>query len=330
MTTIGQLIPGKTGFPLKLTENSTINQPVFKMEAIESIKRAKIKLTMNQPFFATLALGLEYIENPMIETACTDGKKLEYNPDFIKSLIPDEVTGLICHEVLHIALLHHLRKGKRDHKLWNAACDYAVNLLLLEQKMKIPEGGLIDYRFKGKSAEEIYTILEKEGYQPKDNGIGEVIEPREGDLQELEAEMKQKIVSALTVAKMAGKEMGSIGEEIVQLIQPKINWREVLNRFLTETAKNDYIWTRPNSRYIQLGLYLPSLESLEIGRCCFVRDTSISVDAELLSEIESELQEASTLFKFPVTVIDCDTEVRQVIEMEQGNKKSRFVAWSFC
>ena len=50
---------------VKLMERMLNNQPAFNMTTLENIKKAKRRLTMNQPFFATLALGLEYVENQM-------------------------------------------------------------------------------------------------------------------------------------------------------------------------------------------------------------------------------------------------------------------------
>ena len=293
------------------------------MDTKQALTKAKLKLVLSQPFFASLALGMEYVENNEIETACTDGKSIEYNVSFIDTLSQEELVGLIAHEVLHPAMLHHTRKGEREHKLWNKAADYAINPIIKEAEIKLPAGALLDYRFNNMPAEQIYGILLKEQKQgapePQDCGFGEVKEPK-GDVKQAEAEAKQTLVQATEIAKQAGKPIPSIlKEQIGELLEPKIDWKEQFSRYLAERAKNDYSWSKPSPRYMPMGIYLPILENLEVDKYCFAIDTSSSVDKELLKVFVSELKEASTLFRFPVTVIHCDTEVRHVEEMEEDS-----------
>ena len=61
-------------------------------------------------------------------------------------------------------------------------------------------------------------------------------------------------------ALVAGK-MGSGGSRSLdELLQPKVDWREVLREFIQTTcAGSDYsTWKRPNRRYIGAGIYMPS------------------------------------------------------------------------
>ena len=62
-----------------------------------------------------------------IQTACTDGKSIWYNPAWIASLFINVVKAIMLHEVAHILFGHPLRRGDRNHKLWNKACDLAIN-----------------------------------------------------------------------------------------------------------------------------------------------------------------------------------------------------------
>ncbi len=39
---------------------------------------------------------------------------------------------VLCHEVLHLVLLTHLRRGSRDPRLWNYSTDFAINFSLKE------------------------------------------------------------------------------------------------------------------------------------------------------------------------------------------------------
>jgi predicted metal-dependent peptidase len=65
---------------------------------------------------------------------------------------------------MHIANGHNLRRGSRDPHLWNVACDYAINPLILKGKMILPAGGLNNPAYAGMSAEEIYL---REQAKPK-------------------------------------------------------------------------------------------------------------------------------------------------------------------
>jgi predicted metal-dependent peptidase len=92
----------------------------------------------------------------------TDGVSLYYNPDFVDTLNSATLAGVLAHEVMHPALQHHLRRSGRDLKRWNVACDYAINPLLLDAGLSLPEGVLVDNRFRGMSAERIYNLIEDE------------------------------------------------------------------------------------------------------------------------------------------------------------------------
>ena len=66
---------------------------------------------------------------------------------------------------MHPALHHHVRRSGRDPKRWNVACDYAINPLFVDAGLTLPEGVLLDNRFRGMSAEQIYNLLESEAEQ---------------------------------------------------------------------------------------------------------------------------------------------------------------------
>ncbi|BFG80894.1 VWA-like domain-containing protein [Paraburkholderia terrae] len=129
------------------------------------ISKQRTALVLDQPFFGALALRLTVVEDPSCKTFWTDGESLGYNPAYLGGLNDLETRGVLAHEVLHVANGHCWRQGDRDPKLWNDACDYAINPIVLEAGMLLPKGVLVDTRFKGKSAEEIYGILAQEKRQ---------------------------------------------------------------------------------------------------------------------------------------------------------------------
>lgn len=139
-------------------------------EARMEISRARAALIISQPFFGSIALKLKVVESDHFETMATDGVTLHYNPEFVLEQKGDELKSVVAHEVMHIALKHHLRQGERDHWEWNEACDYAVNPILDDCGFTLPKDCLLDKAFAGKSAEEIYKLRGKRKPPPQEGG----------------------------------------------------------------------------------------------------------------------------------------------------------------
>jgi predicted metal-dependent peptidase len=74
-------------------------------------------------------------------------------------LTPSELEGTLAHEVMHVALAHHCRRGDRRRTTWNHAADYAINPILIANRFTLPQGVLVDPAFDNLSAEEIYARL---------------------------------------------------------------------------------------------------------------------------------------------------------------------------
>jgi predicted metal-dependent peptidase len=129
------------------------------------IARQRTELVLSQPFFGALALRLNVRAEPSTKTFWVDGETLGYNPTYMESLSDLEVRGVVAHEVLHVANGHCWRQGARDLDRWNDACDYAINPIVLSAGMVLPKGALVDPRYTGKSAEEIYCLLTQEAKQ---------------------------------------------------------------------------------------------------------------------------------------------------------------------
>ena len=110
---------------------------------------------------ASMLLNLELVESTDIDTLATDGTKILWNPNFVSETNADELEAVLIHEALHVVFEHPLRFGGRNHKLWNVACDYAINnYLWYELNYPLPEGGLWDRKYYEMTAEQIYRILD--------------------------------------------------------------------------------------------------------------------------------------------------------------------------
>jgi len=146
------------------------------MIAKDKVIKARAALVLDEPFFGSLILRLKTKEDPSCKTMWVDGKTLGFNPMFVDSLSIDVLKGCLCHEVLHLALSHHTRRGNREKVKWNSAGDYAINAMI-KNKFSLPGGCLFDPKYSALSAEDIYSQLptdkEKKKDQNKEGGNGQ-------------------------------------------------------------------------------------------------------------------------------------------------------------
>lgn len=313
------------------------------------ITKARAALILSQPFFGALALRLKVVEAPGIETMAVDGVHLFYNRDFVEALTFDELTGVIAHEVMHLATGHHARREARHPKRWNKACDYAINPIVRDAGFKLPEDALLETRFDGLAAEAIYNILDHDDAE-KRTSDGQSKDPRDGrpspgdggsegapsadaapdpgrcggvmdtpapdggkaspaELNAAKNDWDVAVLQAAQYAKAAGDAPAGLDRLIEEIKRPKIDWRAVLRRFVDRNTRNDYRWSRPNRRYIGSGLYLPSLHSDGVGRIVIAVDTSLSIDPDILSQFAAEMN---------AIVEDCRPEAVDVVYCDAG------------
>lgn len=313
------------------------------------LKRARTAMLIKEPFFGSLALHMEMKADNSIKHCVSDGHTIRYNERFIDTLDHDQTVGLIAAQVMHAAFMHPLRRGNREVKKWNQACDYATHQILKEAGFSLPEEFIIDAKYKDMTAEHIYSMLpdNPQGNQGKGKGKGgggqgqsqqgdgegegegeDNSDPNGGvdDHSEsqsagasaarqhaAENEMKQQVAQAAHVAKQAGKLPGAIERMMGELMEAKLDWREILRRFMTEKANDDFSWQRGNRRFVAQGLYLPSRVSEGSGEIAVAIDTSGSIGQKELDEFASEVQAIVKDVKpSKVYVIYCDAEVNHV------------------
>ena len=301
------------------------------MQAKDKITKARACLVLDQPFFASIALRLPTKEDKECDTMWTDGISMGYNPSFINELTLDEMKGVLAHEVMHIANAHHVRRQGRDKETWNEATDYAINDLLLQSGFTLPKGGLKGY--SNQSAEEIYSKLpkkqqnEQEGESGKGKGndpgkCGEIRDApgkdgqkaTQAELAKAEAEAKVAVAQAAQQAKVCGKLPAAIARLVEEMLEPILDWKELLRRFVDQNAKNDYAWMPPNKRYIHMGLFMPSLRSQELKNIAVAIDTSGSINQEVLKEFASELGSIIEAYDSNAYVMYVDSRLQNVEE----------------
>ena len=115
------------------------------MNGTDRILRAKVQLQDKQPFFSYLMMNMRIIRDDAVETMCVDNcDRIIFNEQFTRSLTEGELTGVLCHEVMHRVLNHIARIWSLDSPMiGNIAADIKVNQMLLKNQFQLPSGVLI-------------------------------------------------------------------------------------------------------------------------------------------------------------------------------------------
>lgn len=294
-----------------------------KEAVLDQLIRARVTLLLQQPFWGTLAVRLvlkDSTDEEWCKTAATDGRTFYYNRDFISKLSKAETIFLVAHEVEHVVYDHMGRRGGRLPKLWNAAADYVINYELHDFGVgKLPDpktSGIqacFDVKYKGMFAEEVYELLLKDpdaNYPEFDihmeagDGKGEVLSEEERRI--LSDEIR---VSVMQAAKAAGA--GNVPQGVVRmlkdLIEPQMDWREVLSMKMQSMIKNDVTWMRCSRKMQASGIYLPAPKEDVRVEAAVAIDTSGSMSEGMLRDLLSEVKgimEQFTDFKLRVWTFD--------------------------
>lgn len=302
----------------------------------DKYQKAKIKLYKRTDLvFITTVLGsLKKRWSHEVPTMGTDGLCLVMNPDWVETLPVDEISGVLLHEAWHTAYMHMARRGNKDARLWNYACDYVINLHLIDDGFSLPPGGLHEEKYRGLCANEVYDLLMQDPppEEPEDSYFGsDMMDPGEGEEgggagapmtaseeKTLKSKLEEIVLRAHTQSEMS-KSRGNIPTEIQRdidaLLNPKLDWRTILQNYMTAFAKDDFSWRKPNKRFFP-DHYLPSAYSEATGEIAFAVDESCSVTPMEFRAFISEMNDIKQkLDPELMSVIGFDTSIRSEFKL---------------
>ena len=120
---------------------------------------------------------------------------------------------------------------------------------------------------------------------------------------------------AMNLARAEGKLPGGVEETVRNAHASTLDWRSLLRRYMTDAARRDYSWSFPNRRFIDSGLYLPSIRSEGMDAIAVIIDTSGSLPARTLADFWAELREVATEIQpESVHVLQVDAAVQDAAE----------------
>ena len=318
----------------------------------QRLSKAVVDIMPRIPEIAGMLMIGDRVIDDTVQTACTNGRDEWYGRVFVAEISDAELRFVVIHEVFHKIYRHlvtwqHL--SKLCHRTANISMDYDINGKIIKEYgkdgwVKMPEGGCFDEKYDGWGTAKIFWDIydpEAANDQPQD-GRGKPQEGGQGQgqgtqgnslpddghptgfdehdwegAQDMTAEEKREIErevdEALRQGSLVAGKMGSGGNrDLEELMQPQVDWREVLREFVQTTcAGNDYsTWKRPNRRYIGAGIYMPSGISEQVEELVVAIDTSGSIGGTELSAFLTEVKSVcDTVHPNKVRLLYWDTEV---------------------
>ena len=316
---------------------------------IEKLTTARVGLLLKAPFFGNMATRMKLIEaDEWCPTAATNGRNFYYNTEFVKKLSVKKLEFLFGHEILHCVFDHFGRVGSRDRMLSNIAQDYAVNQILVDERIgeKITEVQICyDNKYRGMAWEEIYDELyakaEKIPMEDLLKQLGDLLDEhinedggapgkdeKEGkgkprmtkeEAQAIKDEIKEAMIQAASAAG-AGKTPAGIQRMIKDMTEPKISWRELVNQEIQSIIRNDYSFTRPNRKSMHSGAVLPGMKeatTIDIGISIDMSGSIGQEDATVfLSEVKGIVDQYED---FKINLWCFDTEIYNHQEITHDN-----------
>jgi len=314
--------------------------PAEKDKAIDTLITARVRLLLRHPFFGNMATRLQLVDaSHWCGTLATDGRTFYYNVGFVNDLSVTEAEFGFAHEVLHNVFDHMGRRESRDPQLSNIAADYAVNQILVDEKIgTVPKKIRIfqENKYRGWSYEEIYEEIEKKAIKIDMNTLGELLDEHldgdddsdgsgdgdddkdgKGGRPKLTAEEKKKIkdeIKEAMISAMQNTEAGRMPAGIARLIkdftEPKMDWREMLRMNIQSIIKSNFSFSRPNRKSQHSGAVLPGLMNEDTVDVSVAIDMSGSISDEMAKDFLSEVKGIMDEYKdFKLDLWTFDTDV---------------------
>ncbi len=294
-----------------------MNDPI-----IEKLTTARVGLLLKAPFFGNMATRMKLIDaSDWCPTAATNGRDFMYNTEFVKKLSVKKLEFLFAHEICHAIFDHFGRLGSRIPQLANIAQDYAVNQILVDERIgdKITEVKICyDPKYRGLAWEEIYDelyekaekipmeqllaqlgdLLDEHIKEEEGAGAGNKDSDKEGkgkpslskeEAEQIRQEIKNAIIQSAAAAG-AGKVPAGIQRMIKNITEPKMDWRQLVQQEIQSIVRNDYSFQRVNRKSMHSGAILPGMKEATTIDVAISIDMSGSIGDEDATAFLSEIK----------------------------------------
>ena len=291
-------------------------------KAIDTLITARVRLLIRHPFFGNMATRLRLVDaSNWCGTLATDGRTFYYNVGFVNKLSAQEAEFGFAHEVLHNVFDHMGRRNERDPQLSNIAADYAVNQILVDERIgTVPKFIKIfqDSKYRGWSYEQIYEDVESKAIKIDMKTLGELLDEHldgdedkgqgnggedgdgdqegngrpklsEEDKKKIRDEIKEAMISAMQNTE-AGRMPAGLSRFITEFTEPKMDWRELLRMNIQSILKSNFSFSRPNRKSQHSGAVLPGMMNDETVDVSVAIDMSGSISDDMAKDFISEVK----------------------------------------
>ena len=305
---------------------------------------SRLRAARMQPYLASAVFSLIAVDSPGHGTFGVDHRWRVYvDMDCARRWGVESTAAVLLHEAHHVVRNHHARAeraGVTDHRLWNLACDAAINDDLLADGVNLPDPvlphhlGLPDRGFE----ETYYRRLCREPQRAHcccGSGAGGSPLPIELDdevdgFDDVDADAVRRGVAHDVTAAVAGGTRVSprLARWAEQLLEPQVPWRTLLRSALGRSIRGvsdrqHSTWHRADRRAdCHPDVLAPGRERRR-PHVAVVADTSASMSQPLLdavvTEIDSLLHQSGA---GRVAVVVCDERagrpqmVRRIASLE--------------
>jgi len=178
--------------------------------------------------------------------------------------------------------------------IYDEIVDFLKNNKMFKQLQKMISEIIDELEKEGQTTMDIHKHgTKKQNDKKKGGGSGKEQfsddeELSEKEIEELKKKWKKTITEAVQVGRMAGKLPAGIERLLGELIEPKLNWREILYNCITQEIPVDFTWLRPHKKSFSTNIYMPNIlrEKIEVT---VVVDLSGSISDEEVREFFSEV-----------------------------------------
>jgi predicted metal-dependent peptidase len=330
----------------KPVELSPEELAVMREEVHDRVIVARVGLLLRHPFFGNMATRMR-VQNcdDWCPTAATDGRNLFYNKQFFNMLSNKQIEFVIAHEILHCVFDHITRRDDRDAMIYNIACDYLVNNLLVRDKIgeRVDQVQIFqDFKYDGWTSEEVYDDIKDKYDDEQLEALGQLLDehvdwekdgdqegqaPGQGEgagkgkkksnrpkytkeeLKKIRDEIKESMITSAQSAG-AGNTPGEIARMIKELTEPKMNWRELLRQQIQSTIKSDFTFSRPSRKGWHTGAILPGMNFMDTIDICIGIDMSGSIGNQQAQDFLGEVKGIMDEYKdYKIKLWCFDTDV---------------------
>jgi len=121
------------------------------IKARKHLSRGMMRVMRTSPFYTTILLKHQMVEDPNVNGMVINGESIRYHPDAIMTQTPEELGEYLKSMAMHIAFKHHVRaaemrpraerllkeSGLRFEQVFNQAADLSIHSLLYNENWKI-------------------------------------------------------------------------------------------------------------------------------------------------------------------------------------------------